>query len=121
MVNTNSTSIKQGDNNDPIFKPFTWHHEVANQATIDGKAYAELAGTVRDVSQGVQTILELIEFDYLRGTSGERPVMSDIHAGDLSRLAIRSLMLLSEDAERRIEWAYENQTAKDRVKEASHV
>ena len=79
MATNSSNSNNQDNDSKSLFKEFQWHHKEVEQASISGRNYADLAGMVRDISVGCSTILELIEFDYLQGTRGEKKILS---AGD---------------------------------------
>ena len=94
----------------PIFESFQWHRQEVDQIKVSGHMYSDLAGKVRDITSGCATILELIEFDYLRGTGGEKPLMSDGEKGDLTRLAIQSLRMLNDNADEGITWVFDHCT-----------
>lgn len=104
MTTDNSTSNEQGNNSAPLFEHFQWHRKEMESVKVPGHLYADLAGKVRDIASGCATILELIEFDYLQGAAGERPMMSAGDAGNLTRLAIQSLNMLNDNADESMAW-----------------
>lgn len=105
-----NNSNHSDDDAEPLFKSFQWHRQEVNNAKISGQAFAILAGRVRDITSGCATILEMIEFDELQDDCGGRRIMSACESGNLTRLAIQSLQLLSERAEEAITWAYDYKT-----------
>lgn len=109
MTKSNISKIKPDEKVEPLFQEFKWHKRDLEKVTIPGRAYANLAGKVRDITSGCATIMELIEFDYLQSTlDGAQPLMSDSERGNLTRIAIRSLQMLNEEAESGLDWAYKH-------------
>jgi len=100
----------------PLFEPFKWHREEVDEAKLPGRAEMHFAGTVIDVTSGVQTILEMRHFDELRKTSEtKRRLLSDARYENLARLCIASLGMLNDCATNHTDWAYKHHTPEGRT------
>lgn len=110
MTTDNFISNMQDENAAPLFKSFDWHRKEIENIKLSGRAYADLAGKVRDITSGCATILELIEFDNLQDAGSGQRLMSECEKGDLTRLAIQSLRMLNTEADKGLSWAYDYHT-----------
>lgn len=84
-----------------MFEPFEWLAVPAGASCHERRA-AELAMKTRDVSNGLATVLQMLEQDQLgddHRTENEPKLMNDYHASNLQRLSITVLHMLGERAE----------------------
>ena len=100
----------------PIFSAFEWgHREVsAEGVTVPGRVYADLLNMTRDISEGVATILEILEHDMLAEDADEPRLFAGNAESALMRLAIRSAHMLRDETERSTDWVYRYQTPEGR-------
>ena len=94
----------------PHFEPFKWHRDETEHANLPGGAVMSFATKARDISLGVQTILEIIERDSLAEDFGDKKLFSENHQSGLLRMAIASLSMLGIRSGEIIDWAYEHHT-----------
>jgi hypothetical protein len=87
-----------------VHQPFSWLADDARRYPL-----AEFVALTLDVSNGIESCLELVESSFLdqidldpEGT--ELPTISPYDAGKLLRLAIAAARLLRDHAERKIDW-----------------
>ncbi|MFG6449202.1 hypothetical protein ACG0Z6_13265 [Roseateles sp. BYS180W] len=89
----------------PVRMPGAYAAEHGIWATMPGSAMAHLLGQVRDIAQGVQTVLEMLERDDAEAEArrmmadAQAPILSPLHREQLHRLAIASSALLAQRAE----------------------
>ena len=74
MTNVNFNSIEQYTETKALLQHFEWHHKAVDKASIPGGNFADLAGMVRDVTNGCASILEIIHDDQLRESLDEQPL-----------------------------------------------
>lgn len=75
------------------FEPFEW--------VKSGNETMHFIGLARDVSEGVKTVIQVLERDQLeQGFGDASPIFGPFHAGFLTRFVIASLDLLANEAER---------------------
>ena len=86
---------------------------------VSGRSLTTLAGQVKDVASGCQTILEMIEFDQLQEICGEQRLMSNDATCNLTRLAIQSLRMLNQQADDSLTWAFKYCTDEGKAQRAS--
>ncbi|TAK82807.1 MAG: hypothetical protein EPO12_06700 [Aquabacterium sp.] len=98
--------------------PFRWHRDEVEKVSLPGAVVMDFAGLARDVAYGVQTLLELLETNELRKSNMEAPLMNACDAGNLERLAITSLKVLGDSAEKLQTWAFKCHTPEGRAEEA---
>lgn len=119
MTNVDFISNTQDEDQAPLFKSFNWHRKEVEQVQLSGRAYADLAGKVRDITSGCATIMELIEFDNLQDAGSGQRLMNESEKGDLTRLAIQSLRMLNLEADKGLEWAYDYNTKEGKAERAA--
>jgi hypothetical protein len=115
MANENSNHQDTEHKKTEVFEPYKWGHaEVSERTvTIPGHVLSEMATKANEIGSGVSTILQLIEASELEEDNEPGiPLIHKGHAGALMSLAIRSLEMLADDAERTMAWAYEYRTPK---------
>lgn len=103
-----------------VLDPFKWHPKELEHASIPGSYLTDLSGAVRDIAGGVETIIELLERDDAAPECEDEPclILNRCDAGNLARLAIRSLSLLNEEAQKSIDHAWEHHTPEGREEAA---
>jgi hypothetical protein len=79
------------NNTGPFFKEFTWY---ADQSA-PGDRTASLIQDTRDVADGIAAILGMVEMSEIAEDCADRPLLSELHRGQLVRLAITSARMLS--------------------------
>ncbi|MEO3715807.1 hypothetical protein [Roseateles flavus] len=95
----------------PVFEPFSWIHPGAAPGGMDAGRSLEFVCSTRDVAAGVASILEMLEREDLDATftdEGGRDLprlFSNVVRGNLQRLAIASLQLLTASADDEIDRA----------------
>jgi hypothetical protein len=82
--------------------PATRISSIAAQPEHIRSADEQLAELSKDISTGIATVLQLLEFDE-QEAEVERPLFNNQQRGQLLRLAIASASLLSTSVERHIE------------------
>jgi hypothetical protein len=93
-----SKKIKRSDPKIPQFKAFTWH--------LNGPSPGSALQTyASDVGDGIATILEIIELDFIAKENGDKPFFNNAYSGFLLRMAMASAKLLAESAASEIEIA----------------
>lgn len=83
-------------NTTPLFTPFTWFHNPSHRHT------ETFISNTRDIAYGLETVLQLLEHDWLEKIDGGQPILDSATTGNLRRLAIASIRMLGENAEREI-------------------
>lgn len=79
------------------FEPFEW----VKFGKKSGNQTLHFIGLARDVSEGVKTVIQVLERDQLEHGFGDAsPIFSPFHAGFLTRFVIAALDLLANEAER---------------------
>ena len=116
-----STSTPTPKRRQAVHQPFSW---LADDAK--GHPVAEFVALTLDVSNGLESCLEIVESNFLdqsdldpEGT--ELPTVDAYDAGKLLRLAIATVRQLRQHAEQKVAWinkhgAGQLQAMKDRVK-----
>lgn len=115
MANENSNHQDTERKKTAAFEPYKWARDEVSErtVTIPGAVLSRFATKAHEIGSGVSTILQLIEASELEENSEPGIPLIDIgHSSQLMRLAIRSLEMLADDAERTMEWAYEYKTPK---------
>lgn len=79
-----------------LFQAFSWHTEKHQPSS------AKLAELSKDISCGIVTVLQLVEFDD-HEAQDQRPLLNRNHRSRLLRLAMASATLLADTADREIE------------------
>jgi hypothetical protein len=95
--------------NTPIYQAFEWSAE-SYRATVPANALTQQANTVRDITGGVGVILGMLERDVIAKDNCDQPIFNSLDAATLLRHCIRSMAMLTAEAERLTEWAGEHAT-----------
>ena len=89
-----------------LFQPFSWHDVKRGAASpLPSSSVADFAGTVLDVTAGVNVILQMIERDEIDEACTDESdaplprLMAPIYAGHLTRLSVAALALLAARSE----------------------
>lgn len=78
----------------PAFEAFSWTNDKGNEARF--------VGQVRDIADGIATVLEMIEHDELQeNCANMQKLMTLQDRSTLQRLAITAARMLARDAEDR--------------------
>lgn len=105
MAEADTTLALDSATSEPLCYHFKWHSDALDNVMLPGEAVMRLTGKVRDVTSGVNTILNLLQHEDL-ATDGEiQPLMPADMRGNLARLAITSLQMLNDEAESFTDWA----------------
>lgn len=106
------------------FEPVNYGMEEVQHAQLPGGAVQDFANTVEAVSMGSASILRLIEWDVLRGDAHEAdpdsqpaPVLNEFHRGVLLRMVAANMDLITDEANRLKDWAYQRHTIKGRAEQ----
>lgn len=112
MAKENFTQAGETAIDGPHFQPYSWANKEVDNAsvTIPGYGYADLAGKVNEISQGISVVLEMIECSMLERDGNRKPLLSPYAEGALLRLAIRSANMLTEESEEGMQWALNQHT-----------
>ncbi len=107
MTKTNAT-VKDNPPNEPLFQPFQWHDEALDNARLPSSTVMQFVGQVRDITAGVQTILELRQRDSAEDDCEDTlKLLNEYFHGNLTRLSIAALELLNNKSEKIDNWAHE--------------
>lgn len=98
MVKATEIPTPEFDQSKGTFQPFNWLLDEVKYLSM-----AEFTTRVKDVSCGLQLILEMLEMSDMERSNEGEPVLGVYHAGVLMRLAISTSALLGDEAERKIE------------------
>lgn len=74
----------------PLFKEFSWY------ASDESTGNAGLIHEAHDMAAGMAVILEMIEMSGIADGCATRPILSQLHRGQLMRMAITSSRLLTD-------------------------
>lgn len=115
MAEDNSTQATGTRTTEAVFKPNKWGPDDVENCLIPGRTYSEFVRTAHDVSYGVAAILEMPDVNALeKADTDGAPILSEYHAGVLLRLAITSVTMVGDKAERSIERARKTHTPEGR-------
>ena len=120
MANSTLNQTENSAIDKPQFQPYQWAHKAVDDANvmIPGTGFTDLASKTNELSEGIQTILEMIECNMLDREDDEKPLMSPFHQGALLRMAIRSAEMLVDESQRSMDWAYRHHTVEGRKEHA---
>lgn len=94
----------------PVFSEFQWvRPEGLPGGFFSNAEVLHFVGLVRDVANGAQTILQVLEGEEHARLSDEPTLLGGVHGGHLQRLCIVSLGMLGDVATRMQEDASNNQ------------
>jgi hypothetical protein len=65
---------------------------------------ANLAEQTADIAQGIAVVLRLVEASRIAGENDDDRVLGAVECGNLTRFAISAAQMLSERAQRQVEW-----------------
>ena len=120
MTKTNAT-VKDNPPNEPLFQPFQWHDEALDNARLPSSTVMQFVGQVRDITAGVQTILELGEHDAAEDDCEDsQKLLNEYYQANLTRLSIAALGLLSYKSENMTRWAHEYYTQEERAEHSNY-
>jgi hypothetical protein len=98
---------EDGDDSGPLFREFSWYADEASTKS------SVLIHSAHDMSEGIAVILEMVEMSGIADDCATRPILSELHRGQLMRMAIASAHLLAGVCndfiqaanDRHLEWA----------------
>ncbi len=108
----------------PLLRHWSRFEVAIDKAALGGHPVRRYAEQVVDIVEGVAVVLELITDDGVKqdlrdgftdGREDERPLLSATEMGALQRLARTSLLQLSAETYKIMEWAYELHTPEGRA------
>ncbi|MCY0913225.1 hypothetical protein [Massilia antarctica] len=82
----------------PLHDEFSWLH-----ADIKQDVHAEFCALVKDVASGCKTILELLHADSVERDANKRPILSPQKSEYLMLMAVRTVEMLGNSSDRRID------------------
>lgn len=89
------------DKPQPVFQEFSWHEGGAQTST------EHLIEWAHDISNGICTVMGLIEESDVLLVDGESPLVSPVNRGHLTRLIVTSARMLADACSQNIEAANE--------------
>ncbi len=98
-----------------LFKPFSWFSWTDRTPTpgiipVPSHRVLSTASTIRDLTNGIELVLEMIERDMIDGHEEEDappPLLSNGHRDTLMRMAITAAKIAAREAETLTDWVIE--------------
>lgn len=90
--------------NEARFQEFRWNY-VPTGSNVSAEKALGLAGRTLDIALGLKTVLQMVEQDEMIGEKGDGDgprLMNKPHVDNLKRLAIATLEMLADEADRAI-------------------
>lgn len=97
----------------PVMEDFRWGMDAIydRKHTVPMAAFAMFADTVRDITSGAATTLEIACRDETAANCADMEVLlSKVDISNLERLSLAALKLLNEKAAELQDWAYDHHT-----------
>nr|AWD72266.1 hypothetical protein pH8NP1_p005 [Polaromonas sp. H8N] len=104
------------------FAPYERGHKALENVDLSGSAVQALINKIETISQGTETLLNLLQWDQANRQSvgdgdspNNRPVLNDYHRETLQSLAIVNLGIISNECGEFRQWAFDYHTEEGRL------
>lgn len=104
MVSPTNSTAQDETGDEARFQEFRWSY-VPKGSSVSAEDALNIAGRTMDIALGLTSVLQMIEQDEMIGEKGDGDgprLMNKPHVDNLKRLAIATLQMLADEADRSI-------------------
>ena len=101
-----------------LFTPDSCNIPEINYALLPGMGVQDYMDKVQDVASGAASALELLDWSESQPDCGGTAVLNRYHAGNITRLVVASLRMLTGETEDLRAWAYAHHTPRGQAERA---